>query len=63
MSDDLNKRIPQDASRISLTETWEINYWTHKFNVTESVLRQAINAVGNGARNVEGYLKTKGYLK
>lgn len=63
MSDDLQKRIPQDASKISLTEAWEINYWTGKFKVTETILRQAIKAVGNGSKKVEEYLQKNGYLK
>lgn len=63
MSDNLNKRIPQDASKKSLTEAWEVEYWTRKFKITESVLRQAVKAVGNGAKKVEEYLKNNGQLK
>lgn len=49
MSDNLKKRIPQDASKISLTEAWEVEYCPRKFKITESVLRQAVKAVGNGS--------------
>ncbi len=28
MADDLKQRGPQDASRISLNEEWEVQYWT-----------------------------------
>ena len=31
MSDNLNKRGPQDASKINVNEEWELRYWTQKF--------------------------------
>jgi len=57
MSDDLSKKRPQDASKISLSEQWEINYWCKKFGCTESELRAAVRAVGNSAAAVEKHLK------
>ncbi|MEO7934093.1 MAG: DUF3606 domain-containing protein [Chthoniobacterales bacterium] len=59
MSDDLNKRRPQDASKISLTESWEVRYWTGHFGCTEAKLREAVHAVGNGAHHVAAYLAGK----
>jgi Protein of unknown function (DUF3606). len=56
MSDDLSKKKPQDASRISLTEAWEVKYWREKFGVTEAQLRAAVKAVGNSAAAVRKYL-------
>lgn len=56
MSDDLTKRRPQDASKISLTETWEVHYWTGHFGVTEQQLRGAVAAVGHSAAAVRKYL-------
>jgi hypothetical protein len=34
MVDDKAKRAPQDTKLISLTEDYEIDYWTEKFGVT-----------------------------
>lgn len=53
MSDDLENKGPQDRSRISLNEQWEINYWTKKLNCTEEELRRAVERVGNSAASVE----------
>jgi Protein of unknown function (DUF3606). len=57
MADDLHKRRPQDASKISLTERWEIEYWTQVLGVSEAKLREAIRKVGNGAAAVREYLR------
>jgi hypothetical protein len=46
MSDDLNKRGPQDASRINVNEEWELRYWTNKLGVSEEELKAAVNKVG-----------------
>jgi hypothetical protein len=56
MADDPSKRGPQDRSRISLTEPYEIQYWTKKFGVTPDELRAAVKKVGNSAKAVESEL-------
>lgn len=56
MTDDLRKRHPQDASRISTTEAWEIDYWTHELGIDVTVLRRIVHKVGNGAAAVRDYL-------
>lgn len=57
MSDDKTLRAPQDASRISMSEEYEVRYWTDKFGVSRDRLQQAVDAVGNGADAVEAWLK------
>jgi hypothetical protein len=57
MADDLHKKRPQDASKISLIEDWEVRYWCEKFGCTEAQLRAAVKAVGHSAAKVEEYLK------
>ncbi|MBV1687815.1 DUF3606 domain-containing protein [Novosphingobium sp. G106] len=57
MSDNKTLRAPQDASRISLSEDYEVDYWTGKFGVSRDKLADAVKAVGNGAKAVERYLK------
>lgn len=56
MTDDLRKRHPQDASRISTTEAWEIDYWTHELGIDLTALRRTVAKVGNGATAVRDYL-------
>lgn len=51
--DDLTKRRPQDASRISLTERWEVEYWTHALGVSEAKLREIVKEVGHSAAAVK----------
>jgi hypothetical protein len=53
MADDPSKRGPQDRSRISLSEDYEVRYWCKKFGVTPDVLRTAVEKVGNWAEAVE----------
>lgn len=57
MADDKTLRSPQDASKISLSEDYEVAYWTKKFGVNADELRAAVKAVGNGAGAVERHLK------
>ena len=49
-------RAPQDASRVSMGEEYEVRYWTKKFNVDRDDLQRAVDTVGNGAADVEQYL-------
>jgi Protein of unknown function (DUF3606) len=56
MSDDKTKRRPQDSSRISMHEPYEVNWWTDHFGVSRTQLQAAVNAVGHGAGAVARYL-------
>lgn len=56
MSDDLSKRRPQDSSKISLTEAWEVKWWCSELDCTEAQLRAAVGAVGHSAAAVRRYL-------
>ena len=53
MADDLTKRQPQDASRINLSEDWEVRYWTRELGCSEDALRRAVAKVGNSAPAVK----------
>jgi hypothetical protein len=57
MSDNLQKKRPQDASRVNTNEKWEIDYWTEELGVSETELKEAVKAVGNSADNVRKYLR------
>lgn len=56
MVDDKTKRRPQDSTRISLSEDWEVDYWTERFGVTRDRLREAVQQVGNSTDAVGRYL-------
>lgn len=56
MADDLKNPGPADRKRISLTEEWELRYWTDKFGIDERGLRDAVEAVGHMAEDVERHL-------
>jgi hypothetical protein len=56
MADDLKEKRPQDASRISTSEEWEINYWTKTLGCTRQQLLDAVKAVGNSADAVRKHL-------
>jgi hypothetical protein len=57
MVDDKTKRAPQDAKLISLTEDYEVEYWTERFGGTRERLATAVRRVGNSALEVERYLR------
>jgi hypothetical protein len=56
MADNLSERRPQDAARISLSEDWEIMYWTKELECSEDELQDAVQTVGNSAAAVRKYL-------
>ncbi|EMQ4316555.1 DUF3606 domain-containing protein [Yersinia enterocolitica] len=56
MADNLNIRQPQDKNFISLSEDWEVKYWTKALGVTEQQLRAAVKAVGSGTKKVKEHL-------
>ena len=56
MSDDKNKRGEADRSRISLSEDYEVRYWTERFGVSEEQVAVAVNKVGNSADAVRKIL-------
>jgi hypothetical protein len=59
MPDDPTKRGPQDRSRISLTEDYELRYWTQRFGVSREELTKAVQAAGHSVEKVEEYLRRK----
>lgn len=57
MSDNKKNTGNQDRDRISLSENYEVQDWCKKFNVTPKELRQAVETVGNRAKDVEAFLR------
>ena len=56
--DDLNKRAPRDGKFISLSEDWEVKWWTKSLGISVQQLTQAVEKVGNSAEKVKEYLKS-----
>ena len=56
MADDLKNRGPQDRSRISITEEWEVQYWTKELGVSAERLRQLVAQHGNSAAAIRAAL-------
>lgn len=59
MADDKSKTGWQDDVKINLSQPYEVRDWAKKFGCTEAQLRAAVQVVGNGARKVGEYLRTK----
>jgi hypothetical protein len=57
MSDDKRDRGESDRSRISLSEDYEVRYWTERFGVTKEQLAVAVHKVGNSADAVRRALR------
>ena len=59
MIDDLKDKGPRDRSTISLTENWEVSWWTQSFGVSKEQLEEAIRKVGNSVDKVREYFMKK----
>ena len=57
MPDDKTKRGGQDRTRIDINEDYELRDWSEKFGVSKERLKEAVQAVGDRAADVEHYLK------
>ncbi len=55
--DDKNNRGGSDRKRIDINEDYELRDWSDKFNVSKEKLKEAVEAVGTYADDVEKYLK------
>lgn len=56
MPDDCSKRGPQDAARVNIRESYEVEYWSKRFGVTPAKLKEAVQKVGPMAKDVQKYL-------
>lgn len=52
MSDDRTNRGAQDRSRISLSEDYEVQYWTKEFGVSRERLEQLVAQHGNSTAKI-----------
>lgn len=59
MSDNTNLRGPQDRTRVSMEEDYEVRYWTDRFGVAREELQRIVDAVGDSVLAIEQRLKNK----
>ena len=57
--DNKSKTGKSDDSRINVNESYELQYWSEKLNVSRDELRNAVKAVGSDVKEVSQYLKQK----
>ena len=58
--DDKKNIGKSDRSRINLSENYEVEYWSQKFDISPEQLRKAVEKSGSSmAAVVESYLKNK----
>lgn len=59
MDGERRRRTPDDRSRINLSEHYEIDFWTSRFQCSEAELRDAVNRLGTCAHVVRTFLRSK----
>jgi hypothetical protein len=57
MSDSTRNRGEPDRSRISLSQSHEVSYWTSELGVSEAELRRAVESAGNSVEDVRRFLR------
>jgi len=57
--DNLKDRGPKDRARISLSEDWEVKWWTESLGISVNQLKEVVARVGNSADKVKEYLNRK----
>jgi hypothetical protein len=53
MADDLTNRGSQDRSRISMSEDYEVRYWTKALGVSKDELQKLVDKHGNSAARIK----------
>jgi len=60
MADDKSNTGEPDRSRVSLSEVYEVKYWSDKYGASADRLKAAVDAVGNSPEAVEKWLRQNG---
>ncbi len=56
MPDDLTRSGPEDQKKIDVNQSWEIDSWTKKLEVSEQELKDAVSEAGPLVVDVERHL-------
>jgi hypothetical protein len=54
----LTEALGEDEIRIDVSEDYELDYWSRKFQVSRDEVRSAVAKVGPIARHVQAHLRT-----
>lgn len=54
--DDKQKTGKGDDSRININESYELQYWSEKFNVSTDDLKQAVKTAGISVEDIREHL-------
>ncbi|MBP1222948.1 DUF3606 domain-containing protein [Flavobacterium sp. 1355] len=54
--DDKAKTGKADDTRINVSESYEVQYWSEKFNVPQETLKDAVRVAGSQVEEVRKYL-------
>ena len=57
MADNSTKRRPGDASRINLSEDYEVRYWTKELGVSVDELKRLVAQHGDSAARIRAALE------
>ena len=55
--DNLNRRVPEDPQKININQSWEVEYWTKKLQISEKKLRVLVAKVGVNVDDVKKELQ------
>jgi hypothetical protein len=55
MADDLENKGVEDRRTISLSEPWEVTYWTNLLGCTDEELKEAVEQMGNSSQVIKDY--------
>jgi hypothetical protein len=58
--DNLHAKGNPDRNKISLSEDWEVKYWSSALGISAKELKEAVEKVGNSSRKVREYIAGKG---
>ncbi len=57
MKNPIQRRSPDDLSRVEIREQWQITYWTQELKTTQERLTRAIREQGSLTEQVRAWLE------
>ncbi len=57
MADNLDRKNPQDSSRINIHEPYELKWWSEELKISKEELIAVVERVGTSAESVKEELK------
>jgi hypothetical protein len=62
MDNDAKPAVTIDTTRVELSTSWRVDYWSDLFGVNEAQLRRAVDEAGSGVSDVRRYLARQASL-